>query len=97
MKVITGRVPEIIFKDLRTIEEEEHSDRATIIRKLLAEGIKQWKINRAIELLRKHKATIRKAASLAGVTYVEMLDLASKHNIDIGYSLEESERNSRRP
>jgi predicted HTH domain antitoxin len=95
IKVITGRVPEEHFRDLKRIEKEEHADRATVIRKLLAEGIKQWKIKRAIDLLRAHKVTLRKAASMAGITYVEMLDLASKYKIDIGYSLEELEKDMR--
>ena len=38
---------------------------------------------------------MRKAASIASVSYVEMLDLASKHGIDMGYSLEEIKRDVR--
>ena len=77
------------------IEKDEHADRAEVIRKLLARGIKEWKLKKAIELLREHKITLRKAANIASVSYVEMLDLASKHGIDVGYSLEEMERDFR--
>lgn len=77
------------------IEKDEHADRAEVIRKLLAKGIKEWKLKKAIELLREHKVTLRKAANIASVSYVEMLDLASKHGIDVGYSLEEMERDFR--
>ncbi len=95
MKVITARISEEYFEDLERIEKEEHADRAVVIRKLLAKGIKEWKLKNALELLREHKVTLRRAASIASVSYVEMLDLASKHGIDSGYSLEEMERDFR--
>ena len=92
MKVITSRISDEYFNDLKMIEKDEHADRAEVIRKLLAKGIKEWKLNKAIELLREHKVTIRKGAKIAAVSYIEMLDLASKHGIDIGYSLEDLEK-----
>jgi predicted HTH domain antitoxin len=95
LKVITTRISEEYFNDLEMIENAEHAERAEVIRKLLAKGIKEWKLKKAIELLREHKVTLRKAANIAGITYVEMLDLASKHGIEVGYSLEEMEKDLR--
>lgn len=95
MKVVTARIADEHFKDLKIIEREEQADRAEVIRRLLADAIKRWKIKKALDLLREHKVTLRKAASVAGISYIEILDLASEHKIDIGYSLEELERNTR--
>ena len=89
MKVITARIEDKYFEDLKKIEKEEQTERAEVTRKLLASAIKEWKIKKALELLKEHKVTIRKAATLADVHYVEMLDLASKADIDIGYTLKE--------
>lgn len=89
MKVVTTRIEDKYFEDLKKIEREEHTERAEIMRKLLAHAIKAWKTKKALELLKEHKITIRKAAVLADASYVEMLDLASKADIDIGYSLKE--------
>ncbi len=89
MKVITTRIEEKYFEDLKKIEKEEHTERAEVTRKLLASAIKEWKIKKALNLLKEHKITIRKATSIADVPYVEMLDLASKFDIDIGYDLKE--------
>ena len=61
--------------------------KAEVMRKLLAKAIKDWKIKKALELLKERKATLRKAAKLADVSYAEMLDLSSKADIEIGYSL----------
>lgn len=89
MKVITARIEDKYFEDLKKIEKEEQTERAEVMRKLLASAIKEWKTKKALELLKEHRITIRKAAALAEASYVEMLDLASKANIDVGYTLKE--------
>ena len=94
MKVITSRIPEKYFKDLEVIQKEEKIDRAEAVRRLLIKAISEWKKERALNLLKDHKVTIRTAASMADVTYVEMLELAQ--DIDIGYDLEELERDLER-
>lgn len=92
MEVITARIPEKYLHDLKTIEREEHIERAEVIRKLLADAIKNWKLKKALELLKDHRISLRKAASFTGLTYVEVLDMASNAGVDIGYSLEDLER-----
>lgn len=89
MKVITTRIEDKYFEDLKSIEREEQTERAEVTRKLLASAIKEWKTKKALELLKERKITIRKAAALAEASYVEMLDLASKADINIGYTLKE--------
>lgn len=96
LKVVTVRVPEKCFRDLEQIEKEEKAERAQVVRKLLAAAIKQWKLKKASQLLADHKVTLRKAAEMAEVSYLEMLDLAADTGIDIGYSLSELERDLER-
>jgi len=92
MKTITARIKDKHFKDLKKIEIEEQADKAEIIRKLLAKSIHEWKKEKALEMLKKHKVTMRGAAKFVGVSYVEMMDLASKEDIDIGYSLDDLQK-----
>lgn len=89
MKVITARIEDKYFEDLKKIEKEEQTERAEVMRKLLASAIKEWKTKKALDLLKEHRITIRKAAALAEASYVEMLGLSSKADIDIGYTLKE--------
>ncbi len=89
MKVITARIEDKYFEDMKIIEKEEKTDMAVVMRKLLATAIMEWKIKRSLELLKKRKVTIRKAAEIAEVSYVEMYDLMAKADIDIGYSVED--------
>ena len=90
MKVITSRIPEKYFEDLEEIQKEEKIDRAEAVRKLLIKAISDWKKERALTLLKDHRITIRQAAYMADVTYIEMLELA--RHIDIGYDTGELER-----
>jgi len=85
-EVISTRVPNEIARDLREIAKEEKADRATVIRKLLARAIEQWKIERALRLYRERKVTLWRAARLAGVTLREMMELAAKEGIQFQYS-----------
>ncbi len=94
IRVITSRIPEKYFKDLEMIQKEEKIDRAEAVRRLLTRAISEWKKERVLTLLKDHTITIRTAASMADVTYGEMLELAK--DIDIGYNLEELERDLER-
>ncbi len=76
------------------IQEEEKIDRAEAVRRLLSRAISEWKKEKALSLLKDHKITIRTAASMADVTYIEMLELAQ--DIDTGYDLGELERDLER-
>ncbi|MFH1545208.1 MAG: UPF0175 family protein [archaeon] len=96
MRVITTRMDEKDVKDLIEIEKEERAERAEVIRRLLGKAIKEWKTQKALEKLREHKISLRKASEFAGISYIEMLDLSSKAGIDTGYSLKELERDLKR-
>ena len=79
---------------MEKIQEEEKIDRAEAVRRLLTKAISEWKKEKALTLLKDHKITIRQAASMADITYVEMLELAK--NVEIGYDLDELERDVER-
>ena len=46
---ITTRVSEDIEKEIRSISDREQLDRSTVVRRLLVDGIKNWKIKYALE------------------------------------------------
>lgn len=87
MQTITARVPDEIYQDIKKIESEEKTQRAEVIRRLLAEAIKRWKLKRALDILREGKMTLRSAAKLAGLTYIEMVDEVEKAGIPADYTI----------
>ena len=86
LQTITTRVPDEIYQDIKKIESEEKAERAEVIRRLLAEAIKRRKLKRAIDTMREGKMTLRSAAKLAGLTYIEMMDEVEKAGIPIDYT-----------
>ena len=87
LQTITTRVPDEIYQDIKKIEIEEKAERAEVIRRLLADAIKRWKLKRALDDLREGKMTLRSAAKSAGLTYIQMMDEAEKASIPIGYTM----------
>lgn len=96
MHPVTTRIPEDDEELLSELEDEMSADRAEVLRRLIRKGLAEWRKERAIEQLRHHQITLRKAAELAGVSYVEMLSLATDHGIDIGYTTDDLERDLER-
>ncbi len=96
MKTVTTRIPKKEQKWLEELEKESGAQRSEVLRRLIEKGLNEWRKKKALELLRNHKATVRTAAEIAGVTYIEMLELASEEGIDIGYDLKELERDLER-
>ena len=87
MQTVTARVPEDLLRDIRRIESEERTERAEVVRKLLAEAVRDWKLRKALEMVREGRASMRTAAKFAGVRYLELLDRVEKEAIPLDYSL----------
>ncbi|WP_136689108.1 UPF0175 family protein [Halorhabdus amylolytica] len=92
MKTVTTRIPEDDEETLAELEEEMSTDRSEVLRRLVKQGLADWRKERALEQLRDHRITLRNAAELADVSYVEMLTLAAEEGIDIGYTTADLER-----
>lgn len=92
MKTVTTRLPEEDAAALAELEEELSADRSEVLRRLIRQGLEDWKREKALGQLEAHATTIRKAAELAGVSYVEMLSLAREAGVDIGYTSDDLER-----
>jgi len=89
LQTITTRVPDEVFQDIKKIESEEKAERAEVIRRLLAEAIKGWKLKRALDAMRQGRMTLRSAARLADLTYIEMMDEVEKAGIPVDYGVAE--------
>lgn len=92
METVTTRIPEDDEVALGELEDEMSADRSEVLRRLIRQGLSDWKKEKALEQLREHTITLRKAAELADVSYVEMLSLAVEEGIDTGYTTDDLER-----
>ncbi len=92
MKTVTTRIPEDDEAVLAELEREMSADRSEVLRRLIRQGLDDWRKERALDQLRNHSITLRKAAELADVSYVEMLTLAAEEGIGVGYTTDDLER-----
>lgn len=88
-EVVSTRVSDDMTKDLEEIEKEEKADRATVVRKLLAKAIADWKLERALMLYSSGKVTLWKASKLAGLSLWEMTEIVSKRKVSFQYTFED--------
>jgi len=92
METVTTRISEEDEEALSELEAELTADRSEVLRRLIREGLTDWRKEKALEQLADHKITLRRAAEIANVTYVEMLSLAAEEGIDTGYSTDDLQR-----
>ena len=80
-KAVSTRLPEQMAEKLDEIAKEEHLDRATLIRKMLAEDIEDAIKKKAAEKYRKGEISVEQAAEQAETNLWEMIDYLEKENI----------------
>ena len=71
-------------KDIKIIEEkarEETTDKSTALRELLEQGIKQYRMEKAIQKYMVKQISLEKAAEIAGVSVGEMMDILIERGI----------------
>lgn len=96
MKTVTTRIPAEDEEMLSKVEEALSADRSEVLRRLIREGLEDWRKEQAVEQLRDHEITLRRAAEIADVTYVEMLSLAAEEGVDVGYTTEDLDQDLER-
>ncbi|MDO9517844.1 MAG: hypothetical protein Q7J10_07330 [Methanosarcinaceae archaeon] len=78
---VLARIPDYLDKDIEVFMIEEHLDKSTSIRKLLAEGLQHWKKKRALRLLEERKITFLKAAEMSETSIWELVDIIREKGI----------------
>jgi predicted HTH domain antitoxin len=91
-ELIASRIPLELFEDLKKIEEIEHLDRSSNLRRLLYSGVREWKMEHASALYRDSRVTLETAAQEAGVSIREMMDYLRQNKIPLQYDLEDFEK-----
>lgn len=81
MGTISTRVSDELEEELERFLEEEKLDRSTAVRKLLAEGLEEWRKDRAVRKLEAGEVSFSKAAELAGVSVWDFAVLVQEREI----------------
>lgn len=81
MGTISARVPDELEAELEAYLDEEHLDRSTAVRKLLAEGLAEWRRDRALERLADGTVSFTRAAELADLSVWDFARLARERDV----------------
>lgn len=88
-KTLTTRAPDALAKEIEALAKEEHLDKSSLIRRLLAEAVEEKRERKALELYSEGKVSMGKAASIAKLSIWEMMDLIGQKGLHIDYGNEE--------
>ena len=91
-QLIASRVPPDLVADLQRIEEVEHLDRSTAVRRLLYAAIREWKLEYAARVYAENRVTLARAAEEAGVSVREMMEYLRQKRVPAQYDLEDFEQ-----
>ncbi len=94
-ETIAARLPESMVQELESAAEEWKEEKSAIIRQALELGLRQFALDKALELYRDGKVTLWKAASLSKLTLWEFLEEVKRRKISLPYSLEEAKKDVR--
>ncbi len=90
-QLVASRLPADFVRDLDQIGQTEQTDRSTTLRRLLANAIKQWKLDRYVDEYAHNKLSAARAAEKAGVPLWEMLEHMRLKKVPAQYDFEELE------
>lgn len=89
MKNLSLRIPEEVVDETKILIKYEHLEQSVILREALKIGLDELKKKTAIELFSEGKITISEAASIAGVSVGEMMEILTKLGIKSGIELKD--------
>ena len=83
-KLMNMRVSVVMMSEVENIAKEEHIDKSSVVRKLLDRAIKDWKLDRAVNMYLERKVTLERAAEIAEVSIREMVNYLKENELEIG-------------
>ncbi len=91
-EVLSVKVDREKLQELEEIAREEQSDRSSTARRLLEMGMKEWKVNKGVELFRRDKLSLWRAATTAGVSLREFTEILDERKVSwVGVSVRDLE------
>ncbi|MBI2134823.1 UPF0175 family protein [Candidatus Woesearchaeota archaeon] len=85
-------VPKELLEKSEKIAKEKLEDRSTVMRELLALGLKHYMIGKAVEKYSEGRVSMEKAAELADISIWKFLDILKEKKMPLRYDLEDIKR-----
>ena len=88
-ETVSVRLDKLELKEINEISKLEKKTRSSVLREVLEKGIKEKKLELALEKFRKNEATAWKAARMADIPLTAFMDILVQRGIDFHYGLKE--------
>ncbi len=86
------RLDKELIEDFEDLAKEENLDRASLVKKILVEGLKKERIDYAIQRYAVREISIERAARLAKVPLYEFIHILQKFGISTGLNANEYQK-----
>ena len=90
-KTITTRLPDDYVEKLKQISEKENLDTSSIIRRLLAKAIEEWRKDYAVEQYKNGEFSFGQLAEFAGISVWDVPAFLKEKGVYLNYDEEEFE------
>ena len=84
--VISLRIAPGVVKEIDALAKEEHIERSNLLRELLNIGLRETKIEHAVEQYKQSKITIGRMVEMTGMSRHEVFRELQKRGISVHYS-----------
>ena len=84
--VLSLRIAPNVLKEIDALATDKHVKRSTLLRDLLNKGLKQTKIEHAVEQYKKGRISIGRMAEVTGLSRHELFKELKEHNVSVHYS-----------
>ena len=92
MPLISTRVPDDLDEELEWYAKKEKIGKTIALRRVLDKGLKEIRLEHALNLYQRGKVTLMKAAETAGMSLWEILEIVREKKIPMHYTLEDAEK-----
>lgn len=92
VKTMSARFDDELYEEILEYAREKGIAKTRALRELTKEGVKKWRLIKALTLYREEKVTVWKASRIAGVPLSRMIEIAASEKIPIHYKREDLER-----
>ena len=92
VKTMSARFDDELYSEILEYSEEKSIPKTRALRELTKEGVRQWRLTKALALYRDGRVTVWKASRIADVPLSRMVEIAASKKIPIHYEREDLER-----
>jgi len=90
-ETVSVRIDESDLKEINAISKLEKKTKSSVLREVLEKGIKEKKLEIALEKFRKNEASVGKATRMADMPLSLFMDILVEKKIDFHYGIKELE------